>query len=184
MAKRTNIDVYKDLVEPRLNEIKIWFMSGFSLSKIADKLGVSKAHFWQLTQDENKQALKNALAWGEISNLNVETALYNKAVGHYIPIKRAIKLKKVYWDEMGRKCEKEEIAMVEELQYYPPDFNAQRFWLGNRMSGKWKYEQQFEATTNELLEKADNIVVKIKQLATAGDKAPVQPNITEPDANE
>ena len=171
MAKRTNTNVYEDIVIPRLNEIKIWFMSGFSLSKIADKLGVSHSHFWQFTQDENKQALKNALAWGEISTLNVETALYNKAVGHYVPVKRAMKVKNVYWDDMGRKCEKEEVIMVDEMQYYPPDFAAQRFWLGNRSPDKWKYEQQFETSTNELLDKADNIVIKIKELA----EGPKQP---------
>lgn len=63
--------------------------------------------------------------------------MYDKAFGLKIKTQQAIKLKDVYYDEEGRRCEKERVEIVELEQEVPPDTTAGIFWLKNRKPEQW-----------------------------------------------
>lgn len=54
-----------------------------------------------------------------------------------IKVQQAIKVKDVYFDEEGRRCEKERVEIVELEQEVPPDTTAGIFWLKNRKPDQW-----------------------------------------------
>ena len=69
--------------------------------------------------------------------LKVENTLYTKATGMKVKVQQAIKVKDVYYDENGRRCENERIEIVELEQEIPPDTTAGIFWLKNRKPEQW-----------------------------------------------
>ena len=83
---------------------------------------------------ELSKALKNGRAPLE---LKVENTLYTKATGMKVKVQQAIKVKDVYYDENGRRCENERIEIVELEQEIPPDTTASIFWLKNRKPEQW-----------------------------------------------
>ncbi|RHK58347.1 hypothetical protein DW055_21045 [Bacteroides ovatus] len=60
-----------------------------------------------------------------------------KATGMKVKVQQAIKVKDVYFDEEGRRCEKERVEIVELDQEVPPDTTAGIFWLKNRKPEQW-----------------------------------------------
>lgn len=54
-----------------------------------------------------------------------------------VKVQQAIKVKDVYYDENGRRCENERIEIVELEQEIPPDTTASIFWLKNRKPEQW-----------------------------------------------
>lgn len=46
-----------------------------------------------------------------------------------VKVQQAIKVKDVFFDEEGRRCEKERVEIVELDQEVPPDTTAGIFWL-------------------------------------------------------
>lgn len=54
-----------------------------------------------------------------------------------VKVQQAIKVKDVYFDEEGHRCEKERVEIVELEQEVPPDTTAGIFWLKNRKPEQW-----------------------------------------------
>ena len=90
-------------------------------------------------------AISQALKKGkEVSNYEVENALFTSALGHKEIVRKPIKLKTTKRD--GNKLiEEERVEFVEEQIYIPPNVAAQIFWLKNRMPAKWKDKPVAEA---------------------------------------
>ena len=82
---------------------------------------------------------KKDLKKGDIA---VEKALLKSATGYMEKVKKAFKLKDVYYDENGKKNEKEKVEIIEEEQYIPPNLSAQTFWLKARCPDIWDKEQK------------------------------------------
>lgn len=58
-------------------------------------------------------------------------------MGMKVKVQQAIKVKDVFFDEEGRRCEKERVEIVELDQEVPPDTTAGIFWLKNRKPEQW-----------------------------------------------
>jgi hypothetical protein len=114
-----------------------WARDGLSEKQIATNLSVAYSTF--RTYKEKYSALSVALKENEeIADIEVENALHENATGKYVKEKKAFKVKETYYDNEGRKCEKEKVVVVEVETYIKPDTLAQAIWLNNRRPEKWK----------------------------------------------
>ncbi len=110
---------------------------GLSERDIAHNLGISKS-----TMENYKKAhldfLGSLKRGKEVADSKVENALYKKATGYKYIEKQAIKVKNKYYDEKGKKVEKEDVVVVDIEKVVQPDVAAMKFWLVNRQKGRWK----------------------------------------------
>ena len=84
-------------------------------------------------------AISAALKKGrEISDYIIENALFQRAKGYTATVKKAIKVKKPYYDDEGRRIDEECVEIVEEEMHVPGDVTAQIFYLKNRKPSNWK----------------------------------------------
>ena len=89
--------------------------------------------------------ISNALKRGkEVVDIEVENALYQKAVGFKETVRKAIKCKEVEYKDGKRVKEIDHIEYADEEVYIPPDTTAGIFWLKNRKPGQWRDKQDVE----------------------------------------
>lgn len=114
--------------EQNLIRIEGWARDGLDDKQIAANIGYSEAHFSVLKGKLPKlsKALKNGRAPIDFA---IESKIYRKAMGMKVKVQQAIKVKDVFFDEEGRRCEKERVEIVELDQEVPPDTTAGIFWL-------------------------------------------------------
>lgn len=83
----------------------------------------------------------------------VENALYKRATGYTVKLKKPIKVKTTKRVTGKGEVTEERIEYVDEEQYIPPDTTAQIFWLKNRRPDKWRDKrEEAPQQTNELLQ--------------------------------
>lgn len=136
---------YEEWLTPEgLLKIEGWAKDGLIDKDIATRMGVaySTLREWRNKYPALSAALKKSK---EVADRAVESSLYERALGGIREVKKNIKLKHTYYDEHGRKCEKEEIVTVTDEVYNPGDTTAQIFWLKNRKPEVWKDKRIVEA---------------------------------------
>ena len=101
----------------------------------------------------------------EVADREVENALFNKATGYTVKLKKPMKVRHVEYDEVsGRKvAEYERIEYIEEEVHVPADTTAQIFWLKNRKPNEWR--DKVTVTDESSLEKLDELISSIDTLA-------------------
>lgn len=131
------ISKYETHVKPNMFLIRNWTRDGLTDKQIAERLRVAYSTFREYVKkyDELSAAIKKGK---EVADYEVEESLYKKCIGHYAKEGRAFKVKEVYYDEEGRRCEKERIEVAEVDVFIPPDTMAMAIWLNNRRPDKWK----------------------------------------------
>jgi len=114
-----------------------WARDGLTDKEIAAKIKITSStlYDWMSKYPDISEALKKGK---EVTDYEVETSLHKKCVGYYVTEEAAVKCKRVFWDENGRRCEEETVEKVEIQKYVPPDTTAQLAWLNNRRSEKWR----------------------------------------------
>ena len=159
-----NPNFFEKNIAPNMNKILWWFENGLSVTKIAEKLGCSSVTLYRYIKEveELKLAFEKVK---EIKTANVEVSLYKKCTGFEYPIIKNTKVKTEFYDDNGRKCVKEEMVSYQDIIYIPPDTQAIKFWLLNHASDRYRSDQPEINITNELLDKSDSILVKVKGLA-------------------
>lgn len=102
----------------------------------------------------------------EPADCKVVQSLYKRALGFKKKQKKAYKLKRVYFDERGKRVEEEYIAYADEEVYYPADVTAGIYWLNNRQKEYWKNRQETgfnqDNKLQRLLDAEDNRMLKDK----------------------
>ena len=78
-------------------------------------------------------------------------------------VKKTFKVKRTFYDEEGRKCEKEELKTGIDEVYIPGDTTAQIFWLKNRKPDQWRDKQEVQDTT--AIERLDDILKEMRDNA-------------------
>lgn len=130
---------YEEWLEPdKLDLLTSWKRKGLSDEEIAKNIGISAKtlYSWMKTHGKICKALKKGK---EISNAVVENAMYRKATGYIVEVKKPIKLKKIEYNDSGKKIKEEEcIELATEEVYVPPDTTMQIYWSKNRMPERWK----------------------------------------------
>lgn len=124
-------------VKEKLFLVQMWCREGMLEKDIAKKLGVAVSTFeeYKKKYPELVEALKSSK---EVADYHVENSLYKKCVGCYVKVGKAFKCKEIYYDEEGRRCEREVVQTVEVDDFIPPDTMAIAIWLNNRRSDKWR----------------------------------------------
>lgn len=90
--------------------------------------------------------ISNALKKGrEVSDYIIENALFQRARGYTTTVRKAIKVKKPYYDDEGRRIDEECVEIVEEEIHVPGDVTAQIFYLKNRKPSNWKDKPEGES---------------------------------------
>lgn len=141
---------YETDVKPKLVEIEAWKRDGLKDEQICKNLGISVDTFYKykIKYTEFSEALKKGK---EVADIEVENALFKKAIGYNTKVKKAFKVKNVEYDDYGKKVkEYEEIVLAEEEIHIPADTTAQIFWLKNRKSSKWKDKQDIDIQDNNV----------------------------------
>ena len=128
---------YETNVEPNFFLIGHWVKDGLTDEQIAKRLKVAYSTFREYVKKYPKLSalLKRSK---EIVDYEVEESLYKKCVGHYAKEGKAFKVKEIYYDDDGNRCEKETVQVVEVDVFIPPDTMAMAIWLNNRKPGSWR----------------------------------------------
>lgn len=79
----------------------------------------------------------------QAADMEVAESLYRATVDRIVTTKQAIKCKEVYYDDNGKRVEKERIEIVEVEKHLPACFRSQQFWLRSRNPRLWnaKYDE-------------------------------------------
>lgn len=152
------------LEEDKLKLLEGWARNGLTNDQIAKNIGVNPKtiYDWMNKEPEIKQALKKGK---EVVDLEVENALYKKAIGYNVEIQKAFKLKDIVYNENGKKIsETERIEYATEEVHVPADTTAQIFWLKNRKKHDWRDKVEYETNSDEL-NKVKELLSKIEDQA-------------------
>ena len=128
---------YEDRVLPKLPVIARWCRAGLTNDEIAVSLGIARSTFQAYI---NKYAdLKAVVRDGkDIANSLVEESVFAMAVGYVKTIKKPMKIRKIEYDDLGKKISEEDvIKYVDEEHYVLPNVTSARFYLSNRDPAKW-----------------------------------------------
>ena len=82
------------------------------------------------------------------ADMEVASSLYQTTQDRTVTEQMAFKVKKVFYNEDGKRIEQETIEIVDVEKQIPADFRSQQFWLKNRKSDKWRDKQEVDHTTN------------------------------------
>ena len=134
---------YKEWIEDPDKQflLKSWAKAGLSDEQIAKNMGISRSTLneWRKKYPDISAALKKGK---EISDYEVENALFKRAIGYTEKLVKTFKCKVIEYDECGKKKKEEEVLKegVDEV-HFPPDTGAAIFWLTNRKPEEWKQKR-------------------------------------------
>lgn len=124
--------------ENNISVLTAWARAGLTDEQIAKSIGVSRS---TLSEWKKKhETIREALSTGkEFADRMVENSLFKMTQGYTMNVKKAFKVKKIEYDDTGKKkVEKEELQYAEETEYVSPDIKAIMFWLKNRKPDIWR----------------------------------------------
>lgn len=136
----------EEWLEPeRLTLITAWARDGLIDEQIAKNMGISKATLYNYKN--NYPEIRKALQKGkEVVDIEVENALFKKAIGYNVKVQKAFKLKDIVFEDGKKISETERIEYAEEEIHIPADTTAQIFWLKNRKKSQWRDKVEYEKT--------------------------------------
>lgn len=138
---------YELLVEPRLEEIKEWAKESTD-KEIAAALNISYSSF--KGYKKKHAALAGALVSARAEpDYEVLGAFHRKATG--------CEIKEVVKERVNGKL----VVVKEVTKEVPPDTEAGKFWLKNRMPDSWRDKQQLEHSGEIRTEKLDDILSQL-----------------------
>lgn len=137
-----------------LRQVEAW-AAACTDQELAGKLGVTRSTLalWKKTNSDISDAVTRGRADVHACEA-VEKTLLDRALGYTVPVQKGVKVRKVEYNEMGRRiAETEEVVMVAEEQHVPADVNAIKFFLTNRAPERWANKVEMEAAiSNETFE--------------------------------
>lgn len=99
-------------------------------------------------KQEHKEFFESIRAGKTKADLEIAQSLYKSAQDKKIIEQVPFKCKEVYYNNEGKRVEREVVQIVEVEKVVPADFRAQQFWLKNRKSDTWRDKQEVDHTTN------------------------------------
>ena len=139
----------KWMTKKKLEQIYEWAAEGLTDAQIACNMKISSSTFysWLKKFPEFSESLKKGK---DISDSQVENALFKNATGHTYTEEVAATKKTVTYSEDGKRLKEvtEPVALKLE-RHKPAETTAQIFYLKNRMPGRWKNQGGALAAGNE-----------------------------------
>lgn len=162
-----NVTKASEWLEPeKLVLLEAWARDGLVDAQIAKNMGISEATLYNYKRQYPEIA--NAFKKGkEVVDIEVENALFKKAIGYNIIVQKAFKLKDIIYENGKKVSETERIEYADEEIHIPADTTAQIFWLKNRKKVQWRDKVEYEANTDEL-NKVKELLSKIQDGANNG----------------
>jgi len=148
----------RTIYKPELdNQAYEMCLLGYTDKQIAKEFGVTERTInnWKAKHPSFFQSLKSGK---RPADGKVALSLYQRATGYETVKEQAIKLKEVYWDDDGNRCEREHVEIVALVEKLPPDVSAMIFWLKNREPALWREKPIPEVTA----EQSDSFVSALK----------------------
>lgn len=124
---------------------------GATNAELAAFFGVSKSTV--IAWKKSHSAFNDALLRGKkIADMEVAHSLYQATLDRIVTTRQAIKCKEVYYDENGKRVEKERIEIINVEKHVPADFRSQQFWLRSRNPKMWsgKYDDDTEEPQKDI----------------------------------
>ena len=127
-------------VQPKLADIRLWASKGDAHIIIAQKLGISKASFYNYMKDY--EDFMDSVRDGEaIANGNVQNALYKRSLGYVFPERT---YERVLDSATGKYSMVKTKEVVKEVV---ADKGAIEFWLRNKQPEDWNKAKDNHAHT-------------------------------------
>ena len=144
-----NVTKATDWLQPeKLLLLEAWARDGLFDDQIAKNMGVSEATLYNYKRKHPEIA--NAFKKGkEVVDIEVENALFKKALGYNAVVMKAFKLKDIIYENGKKVSETERIEYAEEEVHIPADTTAQIFWLKNRKRKAWRDKVEYEDSGNK-----------------------------------
>lgn len=162
MANKTKVGEW--LQPEKLLLLEAWARDGLFDDQIAKNMGVSEATLYNYKRQYPEIA--NAFKKGkEVVDIEVENALFKKALGYNAVVMKAFKLKDIIYENGKKVSETERIEYAEEEVHIPADTTAQIFWLKNRKRMQWRDKVEYSSDSGEI-SKLDELLKEIKKDAT------------------
>ncbi len=129
--------------------LEAWARDGLTDEQIASNMGITAKtlYEWKKRYSDICKSLKKGK---EVVDIEVENALLKKAFGYNAQVNKTFKIKEVYYDENGRRCEKEKIVTAVDEVHIPSDTTAIIFWLKNRKPEQWRDKQRTSDSDNNI----------------------------------
>ena len=154
---------YKDWVsEENLLRLAAWARDGLTEREMARNIGVARSTIseWKKNFPEFSDTLKKGK---EVADITIENALYKKATGYNVMLKKTFKVKDIIYENGKKVRETEKLVEGYDEMHVPADTTAQIFWLKNRKPNEWRDKREVAMDTNfedltplaELLSKKD-----------------------------
>lgn len=155
---------YEEIVLPNFILIQKWARCGETEKGIAKRLGIAYSTF-KAYKNKHEALMALLKKTREVVDTEVENALLENAKGFYKTVQKAIKVKQVWHDNNGKRCEKEAVEVVDVQEYFRADVGAQCFWLKNRLPDIWRERQAELPKTDEADKRLKELVAAIKGIA-------------------
>ena len=122
----------KKLIEDNLENIEQWTRDGLTMKQIAANLGISDRTLYRHKSDSDSQLSQSIKNGRAVAVEQLENTMFKSACGFERTVKKYAKVKRVMYNEHGKKAEEwEEMVEYEETVYFPPDTTAGIFLLKN-----------------------------------------------------
>lgn len=142
-------DSYEELINQSLDKIETWVSNGDTDKDIAEKLGIAYSTYRKYKA--NSVALKGRIATAkDKKNQEVEKALYKNCTGYDYYEETPVKVKEEYEAENGTVLTREIVVVKKIKKHKPADLAAQKYWLNNRLTNKWKDDPNKVANDKKL----------------------------------
>ena len=140
-----------------------WAKDGLTDEQIAHNIGISRSTLseWKNKYPDIADTLKNNK---QVADRMVENALFERALGGVHQLKKTFKVRESYYDENGKKCEREVLKTGIDEIYTPGDTLAQIFWLKNRKPEQWREKQQ-DVQDTSAVDRLDKILKEVRDNA-------------------
>ena len=119
--------------------IRAWARDGLTYEQIAKNIGICRdtLNEWKNQYADISDALKKGR---DVADIEVENALFKKANGYNVEVKKTFKVRCIEYDEVTgkKKREYEKLEVGIDEVHIPADTTAQIFWLKNRKPQEWR----------------------------------------------
>lgn len=123
-------ELYNRIALPRITEIVHWFRKGWTERSVCAELEICP-NTWRKWKKKHADFLELIQAARKQLTVNVENALYKRAVGYD-------------YEEVRVEKMKDQIKTVKTKKHMPADPSSMFFWLNNRTPENWSDRKQIE----------------------------------------